>query len=587
MQHLQGKKLAGVLVPAFALRRVGDLGIGDTQAVKESIEFCARNQIGVLQLLPVNETGGDNSPYNAVSAIALDPALLTIAPNTVPGLTEESFHQLATPDVLQKAGAASIDYPFVKKLKLDLLRLAFANFLAEAQANSPANRAFAAFQKDNQDWLASYALFRALVDEQGGNTTWTLWDKPLQKPETARQWLLDSQHSARLKNDIEFWSYVQWLASRQWDEVRACADAAHIALMGDIPFGVSRYSADVWANQALFDLSWCGGAPPEKFFQGDEFTRTWGQNWGIPLYNWQAHKQEGFTWWQSRIAHTVRYFHYFRIDHVLGFFRIYAFPWQPEKNQEFTHLSEAQAKALTGGRLPKFIAGDDSTPASALANEAQGKELLTTIIEAAGSARVIAEDLGVIPNYVRPLLKQLGIPGFSIPIFERQPDYNFKPKETFPPLNLCTYGTHDHEPLASYYEHLVSWWHGPDGDNGWREVQRLAKFLSLDANQAPTEYTQSLQFAFFKALLQSPCWLAVLMITDLLGTKQRFNEPGLAGDYNWSQRLDKPLDQYEIDDRYANKISYFKQLIIETDRAISPELVRMQQRAANPKEMKN
>src|SRR5262249_50945669 len=127
MQRLDSKKLAGVLVPAFALRRVGDLGIGDTQAVKDALAFCARNQIGVLQLLPVNETGGDNSPYNAVSAIALDPALLTVAPNTVPGLTEESFRQVATPDALQKASAASIDYPFVKKLKLDLLRLAFAN----------------------------------------------------------------------------------------------------------------------------------------------------------------------------------------------------------------------------------------------------------------------------------------------------------------------------------------------------------------------------------------------------------------------------------------------------------------------------
>jgi 4-alpha-glucanotransferase len=584
MQRIDGKKLAGLLVPAFALKRADDLGIGDTQAVKESIAFCARNEIGVLQLLPVNETGGDNSPYNAVSAIALDPALLTIAPNTIPGLTEEMFDQVATPDKLQKARSATIDYPFVKKLKLDLLRLGFTNFSACAQSNAPGKTAFETFKKDNQEWLESYALFRALVDEQGGNTTWTDWDKPLQNQETARQWLQDPQHAARMKNDIEFWSFVQWLAAQQWDEVRACADAVNVSLMGDIPFGVSRYSADVWANQTLFDLSWCGGAPPEKFFQGDEFTRLWGQNWGIPLYNWPAHKQEGFAWWRRRIAHTVRYFHYFRIDHVLGFFRIYAFPWQPEKNQEFVHLSEEQAKALTGGRLPKFIPRDDSTPASARANEAEGKELLTTIIDAAGSAKVIAEDLGVIPDYVRPLLKQLGIPGFSIPIFERQADYSFKTKESFPPLNLCTYGTHDHDPLARYYENLARWWHGPDGDNGWREVMRLAKFLSLDANQMPTEYTEALQFTFLKTLLQSPCWLAVLMITDLLGTKQRFNEPGLAGDYNWSQRLNEPLAAYETDERYADKISYFKRLIIETDRAVGPELVRT---AANPREKKN
>jgi 4-alpha-glucanotransferase len=584
MKQWDGKRIAGLLVPAFALRRADDLGIGDTQAIKEAIDFCARNNIALLQLLPINETGGDNSPYNAISACALDPALLTVSPNTIPGLGEEEFQQLAPPKTLQAIRSSSIDYPVVKKLKMDLLRAAFTSLVSEKNSKSIERDSFAAFKRENQDWLESYALFRTLVDEHAGNACWTSWDKVLQEPAGALQWLKLSRESDRLTKSLDFFSFVQWLAARQWDELKTHAEAQNVFLMGDIPFGVSRYSADVWANQPLFDLTWSGGAPPEHFFQGDEFTRRWGQNWGIPLYHWQAHKQEGFAWWRRRIAHTVRFFHYFRIDHVLGFFRIYSFPWQPEKNQDFTDLTEDQVKRVTGGRLPRFIPRDDYPAALGLMNKTEGKELLTMVVQAAGKAGVVAEDLGVVPDYVRPLLKELGIPGCSVPVFERLADQSFKPKETLPPLSLCTYGTHDHEPIATYYENLVRWWHGSDGDNGWKEVQRIMKFLGLDANEAPTEYTQNLQFAFFKALLQTPCWLAVLIITDLLGTKQRFNEPGLAGDYNWSQRLDQPIGNYETDGNYADKIRYFKKLIIETNRVANPTAQKL---AANPEEIKN
>ena len=106
-------------------------------------------------------------------------------------------------------------------------------------------------------------------------------------------------------------------------------------LVGDIPFGVSRYSADVWAEHELFDLTWSGGAPPEPFFSGDEFLRKWGQNWGIPLYDWPTHRAQNYAWWRQRVAATGLIFHGFRIDHVLGFFRIYSFPWMPQQNNEY------------------------------------------------------------------------------------------------------------------------------------------------------------------------------------------------------------------------------------------------------------
>src|SRR5262249_7474161 len=137
---------------------------------------------------------------------------------------------------------------------------------------------------------------------------------------------------------------------------------------------------------------------------------------------------------------------------------------------------------------------------------------------------------------------------------------------SLPELSLATYGTHDHEPLKTYYDNLVSWWHSEDGHEGWLEVQRLMEFLGL-SEPYPQSFTDQLHDQFLKVLLQTPCWLAVLMITDLLGTAQRFNEPGLSGDYNWSQRLDKPLRELCSDPRSKERIDRFSQLIRRTDRA--------------------
>jgi 4-alpha-glucanotransferase len=146
----------------------------------------------------------------------------------------------------------------------------------------------------------------------------------------ARAWSLTSApRPKRLADKQRFYSYVQWVAFSQWRRVRAHADSSAVELMGDIPFGVSRYSADVWCNPQLFDLQWSGGAPPEKFFQSDPFTCQWGQNWGIPLYNWANHEKSNYAFWQRRVKQIASIFHYFRIDHVLGFFRVYSFPWIP------------------------------------------------------------------------------------------------------------------------------------------------------------------------------------------------------------------------------------------------------------------
>lgn len=562
------RKLAGLMVPVFALRHEDDLGIGDTAAVKQTIEFCARHGIGVLQVLPINETGGDNSPYNAISSVALDPVLLSFSPRTVPGFQPGDLDQAKVQGELADLRQGPVKYPRVKRLKEDLLRSAYARFSSEHLAGrTPLARAFDEFKNRHAGWLPQYTLFRTLVAEHGGNACWTQWPLELQRPAGAESWLSSSPDAERLGRYRDFCAYVQWVAFSQWQEVRALADDLAVELMGDIPFGVNRYSADVWGQPELFDLDWYGGAPAEPSFAGDPFVRQWGQNWGIPLYNWSAHADQDFSWWRQRIERVSDFFHYFRIDHVLGFFRVYAFPWPPERNHEFVDLTHEQAAAKTGGHLPLFLPAPDDTPEHSEMNASQGVALLKVIRQAAGATGIVAEDLGVVPPYVRPILQALDIPGFYIPMFERvRKDRSYKPKEKIPPLSLATYATHDHPPLGAFYEELVNRWHGPDGHEAWLELKRLMRFLGMDPEHPPKTCTAELHQALLRALLESRAWLAVFMVTDLILTSQRFNQPGLHGESCWSERLDRPLPAYQDDPQVGPRIRLFSDLIRQTGR---------------------
>jgi len=556
-------KAAGLLVPVFALRRQGSLGIGDTLCVEEAIDFLARHHLSVLQLLPVNETGGDNSPYGAISSIALDPLYISLVADMVPGLTTAIINEYVDSGMIQELEQGPVKYALVRKLKLDLLQASFKNF--ESEKNNLADKQeFIRFLHEQKEWISDYALFRSLVDKFDGNACWTMWPETQSSLDKAKVW---AQSEKDVSVTMRFYSYVQWVAFTQWARVRAHADNCGVALMGDIPFGISRYSVDVWANPQLFDLKWSGGAPPEKFFQSDPFTCEWGQNWGIPVYDWPSHEATNYAFWKERVKQVAAIFHYFRIDHVLGFFRVYSFPWIPERNHEFVGLTDEEAKELTGGLLPKFIARPDQPLKNAKLNLAQGEVLLRMILAAAPNCGVVAEDLGMVPDYVRPCLQKLGIPGFTIPIFERvEKDRSFKAKETHEKLSLVTYGTHDHQPIRSFYEGLCQWWHGEDGHEGWLEVQRLMKYLDLNAMAPPETFTPALHKRMIEVLMDGPSWLAVLMVSDLFGVTQRFNEPGIAGDSNWSQRLDRSLADYEKDPQFAQAIAWLDQALVKSSR---------------------
>jgi len=401
------------------------------------------------------------------------------------------------------------------------------------------------------------------MEEHGGDARWRDWQPDLRGRLSAEQVVGASEKIAWQRR---FWAYVQWVAFRQWRHVRLFAESLGVYLMGDIPFGVSRHSADVWAQPELFDLTWCAGAPPEPLFRDDPFTAAWGQNWGMPVYNWAEHERQDWQWWRTRVGRTAEIFHSFRIDHVLGFFRVYAFPWVPERNAEFLNLCESEAAELSGGRLPGFLPRPDYPVELGEQNLRDGRRYLEMILAFAPECQVVAEDLGLVPWYVRPALKELKIPGFAIPQFERrEQDRSFKSGQELEELAVATWATHDHEPLALYYENLVAGAGGGDHASH-KELAHLLRFLGLDDRDPSQTFTDELHKACIKVLLETKCCLAIISISDLLSTCQRFNVPGVACDSNWSERLAHPLSFYEHAGESRGKVAYLAETILASGR---------------------
>src|SRR5262249_43144988 len=285
-----------------------------------------------------------------------------------------------------------VKYRQVKELKQRILEKAFANFAARADENRQSE--FKKFCEEESSWLHDYALFRVLIEENKGSAAWDQWPSPHKTIESARSWLRDlsREKQTALTRRRDFFCYVQWIAFQQWRDVKTHAEQRGVALMGDIPFGVSYYSADVFARPHEFMLDWFGGAPPEPLFKDDAFTQKWGQNWGVPLYRWNVMRANNFQWWRERVRATRRMFHLFRIDHVQGVYRIYAFPWRPQRNKEFLPLNQQQMLERTGGSAPHFIPRDDDTPENREANKREGEEYLHAVVDEAGAARVVGED---------------------------------------------------------------------------------------------------------------------------------------------------------------------------------------------------
>jgi 4-alpha-glucanotransferase len=544
------KRLAGLLVPVFAMRRAGDMGIGDTRAVMEALDFCAGHHFAVLQILPIHETIGDHSPYNPISSRALSPALLTLEPDRVPGLKAETLQRLAPDSWLVQLRDGPVKHLSVHALKLQILMEAARDFEAEAGQE---DEDFRQFQEREGDWLPGYTLFRTLVHEYENNAHWEQWRPEHHTLVGAESWLCTHPERERLEKLRRAFAFIQWVAQRQWSEVRSYADSLGVKLMGEMSFGVSRSSADVWCHPNLFDVEWSMGTRPVSYFDTNKDSERWGQNWGLPPYRWENHRSEKFTWLRGRLRSESRFFHICRLDHLRGYFRAYMFPWQGgSQHAEFATLSEEEAVIRTNGKLPRFVPGPDEDETTAAMNELQGRELITVMQEAAGEMGLMAELMGMMPTYMRRTLDDLNMPNLTFPLLEKDEDGHLLNESSFRELSLVSYGNHDHAPIAAVYARLREG-AGAEGAELGDDLRNLLGFAQW-SDVPPEKMTDDLLVKLQKALFDTPCLLAVLMCTDLIGTDQRFNLPGSYGSMTWCERLELTWKEYERHPVYGPRI---------------------------------
>jgi 4-alpha-glucanotransferase len=538
------RKHAGLLVPVFALRHDRDFGVGDTLAVKQAIDFCAAHGFDVLQTLPIHETIGDFSPYNPVTSRGLSPELFWLSPEAVPGLTEEMLDHFSPESWRTSLRAANVRHNAVQALKLQILLAASRAFQNDPAFDGQLREEFAEFQRSQQSWLEDYTLFRVLVREYEGNPNWNDWRPDHQNRERAEGWLARHPEHDYLHRLRQSFAYVQWIGFRQWKEVRQYADERGVFLMGEMSFGVSRHSVDVWAHPELFDLEWNMGTPPIVYFDTNKDSERWGQNWGLPPYRWENHRSSGFIWLRERLQGERQFFHICRLDHLRGYFRAYMFPWAGgAQHTEFATLTEEEILRRTGGRRPRFVPGADDNEVSAKMNEMQGRELMQVMREAAGDMFLFAEIMGGLPEYMSAILEELQIANLTFPLLERNADRSLRPMSSYRPLSLASYANHDHAPLAALYAHLRSEIRRDSSGTAPADLRNLLGFANWKA-EVPETLNADLLAALQRALFQTPCLLAVLMSSDLLGIPQRFNLPGSYGQETWSERLEMPLANY-------------------------------------------
>jgi 4-alpha-glucanotransferase len=449
-----------------------------------------------------------------------------------------------------------VDYSNVRAAKRQLLESAWRNFLSVADSTKSE---FESFKVAEKEWLDDYCLFRWLMDIHGPKLSWNFWPEKCQSPEGARKFLQERRKSdSRTDGEIGFFAFVQWLCFRQWRGLRRYADEKGVKLMGDIPIGVSWHSTDTFFEREQFHLDLCGGSPPEPMVPHDKFFQQWGQNWGIPLYRWDRMEVDGFAWWKRRIIRMAEIFRMFRIDHILGFYRIYSFPWAPSRNHEFVDLSIDEAAERTGGRLPRWSRRPDDTPENQAANRADGDLRLRSILDANPDCEVIAEDLGWVPGYVRPHLQSLGVAGFRIPHWESDHGHAI-PGDRFSECSFAAYSTHDHDPVNSVWR----WAHDAvqrnicepnhdhhrDSENAKHTLRLLSQFadIPIPANGTFPPFTDGVHWRLIKALFASNSRYAVLGITELFDIEGRINRPGTHGEHNWKFRLPWTVEELRKD----------------------------------------
>jgi 4-alpha-glucanotransferase len=490
------ERRAGLIVPLFTCPSSRSWGIGEIPDLVPMAAWLRGAGMQAWQLLPTNEMApGQQSPYSAISAMAIDPVFI---------------HLPAVPDfdALGGEGALSsrerlaletirhgriVDHTATRRLKRPWLRAAFERFVdAEWRRQTARARELLAFGAREAWWLDDYSVFRA-IHARGGETPWTLWPRGLQQREPAAIERVRDD----LGHEILFYQYLQWMADVQWRTARA--QSCGVAVLGDLPFMVDGDSADVWARPGQFRLDISIGAPPDAF-------SAEGQDWGMPLYQWDVITRGGFEWLRKRARRCADLFDGYRIDHLVGFYRTYARP--------------------KDGSAPYF------TPADERDQLALGEAILEVFREP--GAAIIAEDLGSVPDFVRQSLARHRVPGFKVIRWERhwhtegQP---FRRPSEYPRDSVALSGTHDTEPM-------IVWWE----EASPAERQKVAAVTSEAIIRAPYPQVRDI---LIDALFASGSDQLLMPMQDVFGWRDRVNDPAVVADSNWVFRLPWPSDKLD------------------------------------------
>lgn len=466
---------SGILLPISALP--SPYGIGTMgKCAYDFIDFLKEAGQKCWQMLPINPTGYGDSPYQALSTFAGNHYLIDLDQLVEEGLLEKE--EITACDWGENP--VRVDYGLLYMQRLPLLQKAYKRFDKEK------NRAYQNFVEKELWWLEDFALFMALKQENE-QRQWSDWEDDIR----LRKADVIEACKTRLKEEMEFQYFLQFVFYEQWNRLHAYAGKQGISLIGDVPIYVPMDSADVWSAPDNFQLDEdrlpivIAGCPP------DAFSAT-GQRWGNPIYDWERMKKDGFDWWISRLRVAGHFFDTVRIDHFRGIESYWAIP--------------AEEETAINGSWKK----------------GPGKDLIDAIRKALPDTNFIAEDLGFLTQEVIDLQKESGFPGMKVLqfAFDSREAGNYMP-ETYTPNTVCYTGTHDNETLVQWQETISE-----------EDLKEALRYFGLPD-------TKGLPRAMIRCGMASVSDLFVVQMQDYLelGAEARMNKPSTLDGHNWTWRV--------------------------------------------------
>jgi 4-alpha-glucanotransferase len=547
----------GVMLPLTYLRTKRNQGVGDFVDIPILKEFSEEIGSTILQFLPLNDMGRGKCPYSAISAFALDPVFIGLdevpemkenPSEAVMSLIRENYHI-----VEEQKAAECLNIDLLRAFKFRILYQLFWDFIDRNREQRTSRwHEFESWQYNNQYWLDDYAMFRCLKNK----FNWTSWqDWPVEYRERQKE-ALD-----RLKmenhDEILYVKYIQWVAYNQMVEAHNECRRDNVMIKGDIPLQVDFESADVWSYPQYFNLNYCAGAPPDQYSMD-------GQNWGTPTFNWVRLGMDNYMWWRKRLEYSSHFYDIYRIDHIVGLFHI----WTNPVNNEFPR---GKACGWHGFYVPEDKGEGEHKPVW----ENHGKTLLKMMIEST-EMLPIGEDLGNIPYVCYHVMKNMGIPGYKIVIWERdwsKPGSPVFDPEDFDYLSMTSSSTHDFWTLPGY-------WVYRDNDDravGQEEnIRTMWKYLMGNKKFSP-EYTEELHEAFLDKMFNSNSMLLLIPFQDLWGQvpgyygddiiSDRINDPSHPEkECNWSGRMPLDIEDYSSHKQFGRLVKTLKDFAVSSSR---------------------